>query len=64
MCYCRSENNNIICNDLKEDQKRPIPNPVRSFENAFQPFPEVMAALENAGFQRPTPIQVIKTYLI
>ncbi|XP_044147055.1 probable ATP-dependent RNA helicase DDX43 [Bufo gargarizans] len=53
----RRENNNIICSDLKEGQKRQIPNPVRSFHDAFQPFPEVMDALENAGFQRPTPIQ-------
>ncbi|XP_066446585.1 probable ATP-dependent RNA helicase DDX43 [Eleutherodactylus coqui] len=53
----RNINNNIICNDLQEGQKRPIPNPVRSFNDAFQPFPEVMAALESAGFQRPTPIQ-------
>ncbi|XP_069830738.1 probable ATP-dependent RNA helicase DDX43 [Dendropsophus ebraccatus] len=53
----RRENNNIICNDLKEGQKRQIPNPVRSFKDAFQPYPEVMAALEHAGFNRPTPIQ-------
>ncbi|XP_075718146.1 putative ATP-dependent RNA helicase DDX43 [Rhinoderma darwinii] len=53
----RRENNNIICDDLKEGQKRPIPNPVCSFEDAFHPFPDVMAALETAGFARPTPIQ-------
>ncbi|XP_056421847.1 probable ATP-dependent RNA helicase DDX43 [Hyla sarda] len=53
----RKDNNNIICDDLKEGQKRHIPNPVRNFEEAFQPFPEVMAALEHAGFERPTPIQ-------
>ncbi|XP_075125640.1 putative ATP-dependent RNA helicase DDX43 [Leptodactylus fuscus] len=53
----RRENNNIICDDLKEGRKRPIPNPVRTFEDAFKPFPDVMAALKNAGFQRPTPIQ-------
>ncbi|KAG8581996.1 hypothetical protein GDO81_007884, partial [Engystomops pustulosus] len=53
----RRENNNIICNDLKEGQKRPIPNPVRSFQDAFETFQEVMDALKTAGFQRPTPIQ-------
>ncbi|XP_077146010.1 putative ATP-dependent RNA helicase DDX43 isoform X2 [Ranitomeya variabilis] len=53
----RKENNNIICDDLKVDQKRPFPNPVRNFKDAFQPFPEVMDALQNAGFERPTPIQ-------
>ncbi|KAM9316599.1 putative ATP-dependent RNA helicase DDX43 [Gastrophryne carolinensis] len=53
----RKENNNIICNDLKDGDKRPFPNPVRSFKEAFDPFPDVMAALRNAGFERPTPIQ-------
>ncbi|KAM4694313.1 putative ATP-dependent RNA helicase DDX43 [Discoglossus pictus] len=53
----RKENNNIICDDLKEDGKRPIPNPVCQFEDAFQFFPEVMSAIKKAGFQRPTPIQ-------
>ncbi|KAM4041225.1 putative ATP-dependent RNA helicase DDX43 isoform 1-T2 [Anomaloglossus baeobatrachus] len=53
----RKENNNIIWDDLKVDQKRQAPNPIRSFTDAFQPFPEVMAALDNTGFKRPTPIQ-------
>ncbi|KAE8603119.1 hypothetical protein XENTR_v10014224 [Xenopus tropicalis] len=52
----RKENNNIICDDLKEE-KRSIPNPVPRFEDAFHPFPEVMSALEKSGFERPTPIQ-------
>ncbi|XP_041419036.1 probable ATP-dependent RNA helicase DDX43 isoform X2 [Xenopus laevis] len=52
----RQENNNIICDDLKEE-RRPIPNPVPHFEDAFLPFPEVMSALKKAGFERPTPIQ-------
>ncbi|XP_053567975.1 probable ATP-dependent RNA helicase DDX43 [Bombina bombina] len=53
----RKENNNIICDDLKEDHKRQIPNPVCCFEDAFHPFPEIMTAIEKAGFDRPTPIQ-------
>ncbi|XP_053316329.1 probable ATP-dependent RNA helicase DDX43 [Spea bombifrons] len=53
----RKENNNIICDDLKEDGKRPIPNPVQNFQDAFYPFPEVMSALKIAGFEKPTPIQ-------
>ncbi|CAI9559456.1 unnamed protein product, partial [Staurois parvus] len=53
----RKENNNIICTDLKDGDKRPIPNPVSTFQEAFNPFPEVMTALTNAGFERPTPIQ-------
>ncbi|XP_063772881.1 probable ATP-dependent RNA helicase DDX43 isoform X2 [Pseudophryne corroboree] len=53
----RKENNNIICKDLKEGDKRPIPNPIRHFQDAFHPYPEVMSAIKNAGFERPTPIQ-------
>ncbi|KAM8953045.1 putative ATP-dependent RNA helicase DDX43 [Pelodytes ibericus] len=53
----RKENNNITCNDLKEDRNRSIPNPVPRFGDAFHPFPEVMSALNSAGFEKPTPIQ-------
>ncbi|XP_073482899.1 probable ATP-dependent RNA helicase DDX43 [Aquarana catesbeiana] len=53
----RKENNNIICKDLKDGGKRPIPNPIRTFQEAFLPFPEVMTAIKNAGFERPSPIQ-------
>ncbi|XP_018422857.1 PREDICTED: probable ATP-dependent RNA helicase DDX43 [Nanorana parkeri] len=53
----RKDNNNIICKDLKDIDKRPIPNPVRTFQEAFHPFPDVMTALKDAGFERPTPIQ-------
>uniref|UniRef100_A0A8C5R7H7 RNA helicase n=1 Tax=Leptobrachium leishanense TaxID=445787 RepID=A0A8C5R7H7_9ANUR len=53
----RKDNNNITCSDLKEVEKRKIPNPVTEFCDAFEPFPEVMSALKTAGFKRPTPIQ-------
>ncbi|XP_069091788.1 probable ATP-dependent RNA helicase DDX43 isoform X1 [Pleurodeles waltl] len=53
----RKENNNIICNDLHEGEKRPIPNPVRTFEEAFQQYPEIIATIKKVGFQSPTPIQ-------
>ncbi|XP_040205883.1 probable ATP-dependent RNA helicase DDX43 isoform X2 [Rana temporaria] len=53
----RKENNNIICKDLKDGGKRQFPNPIRTFQEAFLPFPEVMTAIKNAGFERPSPIQ-------
>ncbi|XP_058880940.1 probable ATP-dependent RNA helicase DDX43 isoform X2 [Acipenser ruthenus] len=53
----RKENNNIIVDDLKEGDKRPIPNPVRTFEEAFQQYPGIMDNIIRVGFQRPTPIQ-------
>nr|XP_004660550.1 probable ATP-dependent RNA helicase DDX43 [Jaculus jaculus] len=53
----RKENFNITCDDLKDGEKRPIPNPTCKFEDAFQSYPEVMENIKKAGFQKPTPIQ-------
>ncbi|XP_072354663.1 probable ATP-dependent RNA helicase DDX43 [Scyliorhinus torazame] len=53
----RKLNNNIICEDMIESKKRHIPNPVRTFMEAFQHYPEIMANIKRVGFQRPTPIQ-------
>ncbi|NXN32160.1 DDX43 helicase, partial [Nycticryphes semicollaris] len=53
----RKENNNIICDDLKEGEKRCIPNPVCEFEDVFEHYPDIMANLRKVGFQKPTPIQ-------
>uniref|UniRef100_A0A8C3XGW9 RNA helicase n=1 Tax=Cyanoderma ruficeps TaxID=181631 RepID=A0A8C3XGW9_9PASS len=53
----RKENNNITCDDLKEGEKRCIPNPVCKFEDAFEHYPDIMANIRKVGFQKPTPIQ-------
>ncbi|NWR10844.1 DDX43 helicase, partial [Paradoxornis webbianus] len=53
----RKENNNITCDDLKEGEKRCIPNPVCKFEDAFERYPDIMANIRKVGFQKPTPIQ-------
>ncbi|XP_021063478.1 probable ATP-dependent RNA helicase DDX43 [Mus pahari] len=53
----RKENFNVTCDDLKDGEKRPIPNPICKFEDAFQSYPEVMKNIKRAGFQKPTPIQ-------
>ncbi|XP_058422759.1 probable ATP-dependent RNA helicase DDX43 [Diceros bicornis minor] len=53
----RKENYNMMCDDLKDGEKRPIPNPTCKFEDAFQCYPEVMENIKKAGFQKPTPIQ-------
>ncbi|KAI4581698.1 hypothetical protein MJG53_009223 [Ovis ammon polii x Ovis aries] len=55
----RKENYNIICDDLKDGEKRPLPNPTCNFEDAFHCYPEVMRNIQKAGFQKPTPIQVL-----
>ncbi|NWR92406.1 DDX43 helicase, partial [Furnarius figulus] len=53
----RKENNNITCDDLKEGEKRCIPNPVCRFEDVFEHYPDIMANIRKVGFQKPTPIQ-------
>ncbi|KAF5910116.1 putative ATP-dependent RNA helicase DDX43 [Clarias magur] len=53
----RKENNNIFVDDLKEEVKRSIPNPVYTFEEAFACYPEIMENIIRVGFQKPTPIQ-------
>ncbi|XP_076830956.1 putative ATP-dependent RNA helicase DDX43 [Brachyhypopomus gauderio] len=53
----RKENNNVFVDDLREEGKRPVPNPVYTFEEAFVDFPEIMENIVRVGFQKPTPIQ-------
>ncbi|XP_008065437.1 DEAD box protein 53 [Carlito syrichta] len=53
----RKENFNIMCDDLKDGGKRPIPNPTCDFKDAFQNCPELLKSIEKAGFKKPTPIQ-------
>ncbi|XP_023951126.2 probable ATP-dependent RNA helicase DDX43 [Bicyclus anynana] len=36
---------------------RPIPNPVLTFEQAFQHYPEILDEIYKQGFQEPSPIQ-------
>ncbi|XP_068026319.1 probable ATP-dependent RNA helicase DDX43 [Melanerpes formicivorus] len=53
----RKENHNIVCDDLAEGQKRCVPNPACAFEDVFEHYPDIMASIRKAGFQKPTPIQ-------
>ncbi|NXK90525.1 DDX43 helicase, partial [Formicarius rufipectus] len=53
----RKENNNITCDDLKEGEKRCIPNPACRFEDVFEHYPDIMDNIRKVGFQKPTPIQ-------
>ncbi|KAK2574488.1 putative ATP-dependent RNA helicase DDX43 [Acropora cervicornis] len=38
-------------------QDRAIPNPIRTFDEAYANFPEIMDEICKAGFERPSPIQ-------
>uniref|UniRef100_A0A8C0TND0 RNA helicase n=2 Tax=Canis lupus TaxID=9612 RepID=A0A8C0TND0_CANLF len=53
----RKENFDVMCDDLKDGKKRPIPNPTCTFQDAFQPYPELIRNIKKAGFQKPMPIQ-------
>ncbi|KAG8124116.1 hypothetical protein E2320_019420 [Naja naja] len=53
----RKENNSISCDDLKDGEKRRIPNPVCKFEDAFKYHSDIMANIKKVGFEKPTPIQ-------
>ncbi|KAK2896764.1 hypothetical protein Q8A67_011252 [Cirrhinus molitorella] len=53
----RKENNNIFVDDLKDGEKRAIPNPVCTFEEAFAHYPGIMENIVRVGFKKPTPIQ-------
>uniref|UniRef100_A0A8C2HRT6 RNA helicase n=1 Tax=Cyprinus carpio TaxID=7962 RepID=A0A8C2HRT6_CYPCA len=49
--------NNIFVDDLKDGEKRTIPNPVCTFEEAFAHYPGIMENIVRVGFKKPTPIQ-------
>ncbi|KAJ8248075.1 hypothetical protein GJAV_G00237990 [Gymnothorax javanicus] len=53
----RKENNDIFVDDLKDGEKRSIPNPIFCFEEAFEPYPGIMENIARVGFSKPTPIQ-------
>ncbi|XP_071013947.1 probable ATP-dependent RNA helicase DDX43 [Oncorhynchus clarkii lewisi] len=55
----RKVNNDIFVDDLKEGEgeKRPFPNPVVTFDEAFLHYPGIMENIVRVGFAKPTPIQ-------
>uniref|UniRef100_A0A8C1ZRP4 RNA helicase n=1 Tax=Cyprinus carpio TaxID=7962 RepID=A0A8C1ZRP4_CYPCA len=57
LCPNRKDSNNIFVDDLKDGEKRTIPNPVCTFEEAFAHYPGIMENIVRVGFKKPTPIQ-------
>ncbi|GIX78807.1 hypothetical protein CEXT_46921 [Caerostris extrusa] len=53
----RAKNNNISVMNIDDDDIKPIPNPVSTFKQAFQHYPELLTELEKQGFKNPSPIQ-------
>lgn len=40
-----------------EEEQMPIPNPVKTFEQAFRHYPEIMKTIYDQKFTVPSPIQ-------
>ncbi|XP_062570833.1 probable ATP-dependent RNA helicase DDX43 [Saccostrea cucullata] len=57
VAHIRKTNNNIIVKDLSKEGNKRIPNPVRTFEEAFQHYPEILDTIYNQNFKEPSPIQ-------
>lgn len=56
----RELQNNIQVSRAFKDQPLadvPIPNPVNKFEHCFSAYPDLMAEIKKAGFEKPSPIQ-------
>lgn len=56
----RRTQNNIVVSRTFEDAEhnpKPIPNPVKSFYQAFHNYPEILDEIQKVGFETPSPIQ-------
>ncbi|XP_071152368.1 uncharacterized protein [Mytilus edulis] len=53
----RKTNNNITVTDLCTEGSRNIPNPCRTFEEAFEHYPAILDTIYNQKFTKPSPIQ-------
>jgi ATP-dependent RNA helicase DDX43 len=53
----RKDNNNVQVKNFGDATDRPIPKPVRTFEEGFAKYPEILEEISRAGFEKPTPIQ-------
>lgn len=52
----RTKKNNISCQDLGTE-KRKIPNPILTFEDAFNDYDEILNTIYDNKFTEPSPIQ-------
>ena len=53
----RQRNNNIEVKNFSEEDRSLILKPITTFDEAFHPFPGVLATIKKQGFQFPSPIQ-------
>ncbi|XP_012540510.1 probable ATP-dependent RNA helicase DDX43 [Monomorium pharaonis] len=60
--HIRKTNNNIEVRHVFEnkdntDEEMKIPNPVETFEQAFQTYPDILTEIRKQNFEKPSPIQ-------
>ncbi|XP_034187499.2 putative ATP-dependent RNA helicase DDX43 [Osmia lignaria lignaria] len=65
VAHIRQTNNNIEVRYMFENEEKcsesskdfPIPNPIETFEQAFEDYPEILEEIRKQGFAKPSPIQ-------
>lgn len=59
VAHWRQVNNDIQVKRTFDEKPglKPIPNPVQTFEQAFQHYPEILDEIYKQGFKQPSPIQ-------
>ncbi|XP_003707581.1 putative ATP-dependent RNA helicase DDX43 [Megachile rotundata] len=62
VAHIRKTNNNIEVRYMFEEQEKSleefdIPNPIETFEQAFEDYPEILEEIRKQGFTKPSPIQ-------
>lgn len=55
----REEHNNIVVSRVFADKAgyKEIPNPVQTFHQAFEQWPDILEEIRKMGFENPSPIQ-------
>ncbi|XP_021914078.1 probable ATP-dependent RNA helicase DDX43 isoform X2 [Zootermopsis nevadensis] len=53
----RKEKNNIVVTYVFEEGENAIPNPVRTFEQCFAHYPDILEEIYKQNFEVPSPIQ-------
>ncbi|XP_066995104.1 probable ATP-dependent RNA helicase DDX43 isoform X2 [Anabrus simplex] len=53
----RKANNNIVVSHTFGEGTEPIPNPIRTFEQCFSTYPEILDEIYKQNFEKPSPIQ-------
>ncbi|XP_078050701.1 putative ATP-dependent RNA helicase DDX43 [Augochlora pura] len=57
----RKMNNNIevsyLFREKEEHSEERVPNPIEAFEQAFEPYPDILEEIRKQGFTKPSPIQ-------